>query len=81
MESKELKELKVQIALGLIIERDLQWAIQYPNRAAPGEECWKQVKPGSFRFKSVPRNYVIDPRCPNDVLHFIIEKVYGFKRT
>jgi len=74
MESKELRELQVQIALGLITDHDLWWTLEYPNRQAPNEVCWKQdTKLGTFTL--INRKYVIDPRCPDDVRRFIVRRV------
>lgn len=83
-ESKELRELQMQIALGLITDRDLWWALKYPDKQAPGEKVWRPtLKTGLTIFTHlIHRKYVIDPKCPDDVLKFIVERVgNGPKRT
>ena len=84
MESKELRELQVQIALGLITDRDLWRALHYPNRQAPGEKIWRSTRKidSTIFTHLIHRKYIIDSRCPKDVLRFIVERVgNGPKRT
>lgn len=82
--SKELKELQAQYALGLITDHDLWLAFRYPNRVAPGE---KEYTEPTITFKNnkrrivcqlILRKYTIDPRGPNDVLHWVKEKAEMF---
>ena len=86
MESRELQELRVQIALGLITDQDLWQALNYPNRRAPGEKvCQKRIIEDTTTIFThlIHRKYIIDLHWPNDILRFIVKRVkaYRSKRT